>query len=80
MDVGGTSPRMGEGTTPGMEEVESRLEQRQRTMQEQLSGATPGAVAEAEGEKARGLGKSTVTPDNPLNLLCFYASAFILGC
>ena len=38
MDAGGTSPRM--------DEVESRREQRSRTMQEQLSRAMHGAVAE----------------------------------
>jgi len=46
MDAGGTSPWMGEGTTAWMQEVEPRRERRPRTMQEQLSRATPGAVAD----------------------------------
>ena len=62
MDTGGTSPSMGEGTTPWKEEVALRREQQSRTMQddsmdgigsiesgtetEQLSRATHGAVAE----------------------------------
>ncbi len=32
MDAGGTSPWTGEGTTPWMESVESRLERRPRTL------------------------------------------------
>ena len=40
----------------------------------------PGAVAEGRGEKVRSKVQSTGNTSNPLNLLCFYASAFILGC
>ena len=46
MNAGGTSPRMGEGTTLGMEEVELCREQQSRTMQKQLSRVMHGAITE----------------------------------
>ena len=77
-EAGGTKPRMAEGTTPWMEEVEQRRTQLPRTMQEQLSRVTQDNSMDGIGRVASGT-KTEQLPSaaEPTLLVCWSVISFL---